>query len=204
MLFVLELVKGLGVTLRTLFKKPVTVQYPEEKRPVARRFRGRHELRRYDNGLERCIGCSLCAAACPADAILVIAGENTDEQRFSPGERYAAVYEINMIRCIFCGYCEEACPTNAIVMGPEYEISAFTRDAMIYTKEYLLVPPPPDMPGTPQQTEPGAYPRSIIPGTLSSDPRTGVDNAPGKLDVERRKRRAIEAEAAAEAKAQRG
>lgn len=188
MLLVLEFIKGLSLTLRTVFKKPVTVQYPEEQRPVARRFRGRHELRRYDNGLERCIGCSLCAAACPADAILVIASENTDDERYSPGERYAAVYEINMLRCIFCGYCEEACPTNAIVLGPTFEMSSYTRDAMIYTKEHLIVPPPPGMPGTPQKTEPGAHDRSIIPGTLSSDPRTGIDNAMGRSDVERRKR----------------
>ncbi len=188
MLAVIEFVKGLGVTLRAAFKPNVTVQYPEERRPVARRFRGRHELRRYDNGLERCIGCSLCAAACPADAILVIAGENTDEERYSPGERYAAVYEINMIRCIFCGYCEEACPTNAIVLGPVFEISAFTRDAMIYTKTNLLVPPPPQTPGTPQQTPEGEYNRSIIPGTLTSEPRTGIDMAPGNVEAERRKK----------------
>ncbi len=188
MLAVIEFVKGLGVTLRTAFKPNVTVQYPEERRPVSRRFRGRHELRRYDNGLERCIGCSLCAAACPADAILVIAGENTDEERYSPGERYAAVYEINMIRCIFCGYCEEACPTNAIVLGPVFDISAFTRDAMIYTKENLLVPSPPQTPGTPQQTPEGEYNTSIIPGTLTSEPRTGIDMAPGKIEAERRKK----------------
>jgi NADH-quinone oxidoreductase subunit I len=194
MLLVLEFVRGLSITIRKFFFEPhVTVEFPEEKRPVTRRFRGRHELRRYDDGLERCIGCSLCAAACPADAILVIAGENTDEARYSPGERYAATYEINMLRCIFCGYCEEACPTNAIVLGPEYEISTFTRDMMIYTKEHLIVPPPPGMAATPQQTREGEHTRSIIPGTLSSDPRTGIDNAPGRPEAERRKRMELKA-----------
>ncbi|HZY45096.1 MAG TPA: 4Fe-4S binding protein, partial [Anaerolineae bacterium] len=95
---VLEILRGLSITLREMFKPPVTIQYPEIKRPVRQRFRGRHELRRYADGLERCIGCALCAAACPADAIYVEAAENTDEKRFSPGERYAATYEINMLR----------------------------------------------------------------------------------------------------------
>ncbi|MBO9340303.1 MAG: 4Fe-4S binding protein, partial [Chloroflexus sp.] len=93
-----ELVKGLGTTLRYMFKRPVTVQYPEVKRPVRERFRGRHELKRFANGQERCIGCALCAAACPADAILVIPAENDPANPRSPGERYAAVYEINMLR----------------------------------------------------------------------------------------------------------
>jgi NADH-quinone oxidoreductase subunit I len=149
---ILPLLKGLSVTLRHLFRRPVTIAYPEVKRAVSERFRGRHHLKRYDNGLERCIGCSLCSAACPADAILVVPAENTDERRYSPGERYAAVYEINMIRCIFCGFCEEACPTNAIVLEHEYELSAFERSAMVYTKDMLIDPPPACVPGTPQDT----------------------------------------------------
>ncbi|MDQ2693167.1 MAG: NADH-quinone oxidoreductase subunit NuoI [Chloroflexota bacterium] len=160
---VVELVRGLGTTLKQMFEKPVTIQYPEEKRQVRQRFRGRHILRRYDNGLERCIGCSLCAAACPADAIFVEADENTDERRFSPGERYASTYEINMIRCIFCGYCEEACPTEAIVLGDNYELSFYDRRSAIYTKDMLLEPVPAPEMLTPQKTEPGKYSRRSVP-----------------------------------------
>ena len=133
-----ELVRGLGTTLKMAFEKPVTFQYPEQKREVRPRFRGRHVLKRYDNGLEKCIGCSLCAAACPADAIFVEASENTDEKRFSPGERYASTYEINMLRCIYCGYCEDACPTEAIVLSDNYELSFYDRKSAIYTKDSLL------------------------------------------------------------------
>ena len=92
-------------------------------------------------GLEKCVGCSLCAAACPADCIRVVAAENTAENRVSPGERYAAVYEINLSRCIFCGYCEVACPFDAITMGHDYELSSYDRSDLIFTKEMLLAEP---------------------------------------------------------------
>ena len=158
-----ELVRGLFTTLKNMVEKPVTYQYPEEKREVRPRFRGRHILRRYENGLERCIGCSLCAAACPADAIFVEAAENTDERRFSPGERYASTYEINMLRCIYCGYCEDACPTEAIVLGDNYELSFFDRRSAIYDKDMLLEPVPSSEMLTPQKVEPGKYNRRSVP-----------------------------------------
>src|SRR3989449_5066593 len=142
---VAALLTGLKTTLTETFRPVVTTMYPEEKTPRSERYRGRHYLRRYDNGLERCIGCELCAAACPVGCILVIAAENTDENRVSPGERYAKTYEINMLRCIFCGYCEEACPVQAIVLGPEYELSDTSRAKFIYTKEKLLEPLPPEV-----------------------------------------------------------
>ena len=117
-----------------------TIQYPEERREQFPRTRWRHVLTRYDNGLEKCIGCSLCAGACPARCILVEAAENSDENRVSPGERYAAKYEINMLRCIFCGYCQDACPTGAIVLRKDFELASFSRADNLYTKEMLLEP----------------------------------------------------------------
>jgi NADH-quinone oxidoreductase subunit I len=138
--------RGLKTTFGRIAEGPVTMQYPEEKTPVYPRFRGRHKLHRFEDvpqngthaGLEKCVGCSLCAAACPADCIRVVAAENTPENRVSPGERYAAVYEINLSRCIFCGYCEVACPFDAITMGHDYELSSYDRSDLIFTKEMLL------------------------------------------------------------------
>ena len=132
------ILKGLSITAKRLKTKKVTVMYPEEGREQYPRTRWRHFLTKYDNGLEKCIGCSLCAGACPAKCINVVSAENTDEERYSPGERYATRYEINMIRCIFCGYCQDACPTGAIVLRKNFELSDYHREDFIYTKEMLL------------------------------------------------------------------
>lgn len=142
-----ETLRGLKTTFARFVEGPVTIQYPEEKTPVYPRFRGRHKLHRFeadspgDVGLEKCVGCSLCAAACPADCIRVVAAENDPADPVSGGERYAAVYEINLARCIFCGYCEIACPFDAITLGHDYELSDYDRSDLIFTKEMLLAEP---------------------------------------------------------------
>jgi len=132
--------KGFGLTGKTMFRRPVTTQYPEVKREPQPRFHGRHILNRYEDGLAKCIGCELCAWACPADAIYVQGADNTPEARYSPGERYGIDYQINYLRCIFCGLCIEACPTRALTMSHEYELSTDSREAMIFTKDKLLAP----------------------------------------------------------------
>jgi NADH-quinone oxidoreductase subunit I len=128
---------GLFIVLKYAFKKPATLRYPEEKRKLPPRSRGRHHLTKWEDGKERCVGCELCAIVCPAQAIYVKPAQNPPEDSVSHGERYASDFQINMLRCIFCGYCEEACPTGAIVLGNDYELSATTREALIYTKEML-------------------------------------------------------------------
>lgn len=135
-----ESLKGMGITLKNFFRKPVTIQYPEQKRKVAPRTRGRHVLHRYDNGLERCIACMLCSGTCPADAIYIEPFENNPEKPNSPGERFARVFQVDMLRCIFCGYCQAACPTGAITLENDTALATYTRTAMLYNKEDLLEP----------------------------------------------------------------
>jgi NADH-quinone oxidoreductase subunit I len=132
--------KGFWVTFSTMFKKPVTEEYPEQFLPTAPRYHGRHQLNRHPDGLEKCVGCELCAWACPADAIYVEGGDNTEDERYSPGERYGKIYQINYLRCIGCGLCVEACPTRALTMINDYELADDNRQDLIYTKEDLLAP----------------------------------------------------------------
>ena len=128
----LELVAGCSLTLRYMFKKPVTINYPFEKGPLSPRFRGEHALRRYANGEERCIACKLCEAICPAQAITIEAEARND------GSRRTTRYDIDMTKCIFCGFCQEACPVDAIVEGPNFEYATETREELFYNKEKLL------------------------------------------------------------------
>jgi NADH-quinone oxidoreductase chain I len=128
----LDIAKGMWLTLKYLFKRKVTLNYPYEKGPLSPRFRMEHALRRYPNGEERCIACKLCEAICPAQAITIEAETRED------GSRRTTRYDIDMTKCIYCDLCEEACPVDAIVMGPNYEFSTETREELFYNKEKLM------------------------------------------------------------------
>jgi NADH-quinone oxidoreductase subunit I len=130
---------GFKVTLRQMWKPRVTVRYPEQKRPKPARFHGRHVLNRYEDGMEKCIGCELCAGVCPARCIYVRGKDNPPDAPVSPGERYGFVYEINYLRCIHCDLCVEACPTEAITESKLFEFSFTNRQDAIYTRDELLV-----------------------------------------------------------------
>ncbi|MCL6565227.1 MAG: NADH-quinone oxidoreductase subunit NuoI [Acidobacteriia bacterium] len=143
------LLKGFAVTFRNLWRKPVTEHYPDAPVNFMPRYRGIHVLQRDENGLEKCVACFLCAAACPAQCIYIEAAENTAENRISAGERYARVYNIDYSRCIFCGYCVESCPTDAITHGHGFELATYDVTALLYRKEKLLEPWPPQKTSAP-------------------------------------------------------
>jgi NADH-quinone oxidoreductase subunit I len=130
---------GFKVTFSRLFEERVTGDYPNVKRPKPERFHGRHVLNRYEDGMEKCIGCELCAGVCPAKCIYVRGADNPPDDPVSPGERFGYVYEINYLRCIHCDLCVEACPTEAITETKVFEFSFSNRVDAIYTKDELLV-----------------------------------------------------------------
>jgi NADH-quinone oxidoreductase subunit I len=139
------ILNGMRITFGHLFRKKTTVKYPEVRREFSDVYRGQHVLKRDDEGRERCTACGLCAVACPAEAITMVAAERKPgEEHLYREEKYAVVYEINMLRCIFCGDCEEACPKEAIFLTNRTVSSEFKRDEFIYGKDELVEPMDPD------------------------------------------------------------
>jgi NADH-quinone oxidoreductase subunit I len=134
------LAKGFATTFKMMLEPTVTENYPDEPAHLQDRYRGVHVLRRDEDGLEKCVACFLCAAACPANCIYIEAAENAGDHRISAAERYAKVYNIDYNRCIFCGYCVEACPCDAITHGHDFEIAAYDTNTLVYRKEKLLQP----------------------------------------------------------------
>ncbi|WP_066466007.1 NADH-quinone oxidoreductase subunit NuoI [Sanguibacter suarezii] len=175
---ILAPIAGFGVTFASMFRPTVTEQYPFEKVPTKPRYHGRHQLNRYADGLEKCIGCELCAWACPADAIYVEGASNAglpDGAHRSPGERYGSVYQINYLRCIFCGLCIEACPTRALTMTNEYELAGPTRAGLIWEKEDLLAPLREGMLAAPHPMVPGTEDTQYYRGEITGPVAEQVD-----------------------------
>lgn len=168
-------VAGYGVTGSSMFRPSETELYPFEPARLQPRFHGRHQLNRYEDGLEKCIGCELCAWACPADAIFVEAGSNTTENQVSPGERFGKVYQINYLRCIFCGFCIEACPTRALTMTDDFELSEHTRLDEIYDKDMLLVPVPKGAVGAPHPMVAGTSDIDYYEGRITGSTQAQID-----------------------------
>src|SRR3982750_1260908 len=153
--------KGMSVTFGEMLKPTLTENYPDAPPNFQERYRGVHVLQRDEHGLEKCVACFLCSAACPAECIYIEAAENTEKVRFSGGERYASVYNIDYSRCIFCGYCVEACPTDAITHGHGFELASYNTSTLIYRKENMLVKLP----------EGGAAPTQHNPSPAAAEPK---------------------------------